>query len=273
VFSTDRSREPSRGRRAGGAEQRVTYILKGGADEVYKLRFSFQGFCYVAVEGWPGEPTLDRLTGIVVHSDMPVIGLFETSSPALDQLQHNIRWSQKGNFLDVPTDCPQRDERLGWTGDAQIFARTAAVLGKRDDATVYEALLRKIRKAFVREFVTAAGRVGENTQTAYVLALQFDMLPTDQRHEAARRLAADVRARGHLTTGFVGTPYLCDVLSRYGYTDLRVPSPHPRRLPVLALPREAGGNDVVVEVGSGRYSFAYEVGPSFLGKTAGFPSS
>lgn len=80
-------------------------------------------------------------------------------------------------------------------------------------------------------------------QTAYVLALQFDMLPTDQRHEAARRLAVDVRARCHLTTGFVGTPCLCDVLSRYGYTDLRVPSPHPRRLPVMALPREAGSDD------------------------------
>jgi alpha-L-rhamnosidase len=311
-----------------GAEQKVTYILKGGIDEVYEPRFTFQGFRYVTVEGWPGGPALDSLTGIVVHSDMPVIGRFETSSPVLDQLQHNIRWSQKGNFLDVPTDCPQRDERLGWTGDAQIFARTAAfnmevagfftkwlgdlasdqqadgavphvvpdVLSENGrgssasaawaDAavivpwTIYQSygdtrilerqypsmkawveyMRRQTGEAHIwrsglhfgdwlafattapdypgattgKDLIatafyahstdllrrTAAGRVGENTQTAYVLALQFDLLPADQRHEAARRLAADVKARGHLTTGFVGTPYLCDVLSRYGYTDL-----------------------------------------------------
>ena len=72
----------------------------------------------------------------------------------------------------------------------------------------------------MKEFVTAAGRVGENTQTAYAVALQFDLLPEDLRAEAARRLAAEVKTRGHLTTGFVGTPYLCHVLSRYGYTDV-----------------------------------------------------
>ena len=93
---------------------------------MYEPHFTFQGFRYVAVEGWPGEPTLDGLTGVVVHSDMPVTGRFTTSSPLLNQLQHNIQWGQKGNFLDVPTDCPQRDERLGWTGDAQVFSRTAA---------------------------------------------------------------------------------------------------------------------------------------------------
>jgi alpha-L-rhamnosidase len=340
------------------AKQRVTYILKGGADEVYEPHFTFQGFRYVAVEGWPGEPAPDDLTGVVVHSDLPVTGRFTTSSPLLDQLQHNIRWGQKGNFLDVPTDCPQRDERLGWTGDAQVFSRTAAfnmnvagfftkwlgdvaadqqpdgavphvvpnvlttaekresgsaawadsaviipwnmylsygdtrllerqypsmkawveyerrqageaglwtsgfhfgdwlafastasdypgattgkdliatafyahstdllqraaaVLGKKDDAAEYADLLPRIKEAFRKEFVTPAGRVGENTQTAYVLALQFDLLPEEQRAEAARRLAAEVKARGHLTTGFVGTPYLCHVLTRFGHLDL-----------------------------------------------------
>jgi alpha-L-rhamnosidase len=340
------------------ARQQVTYILKGAGDEVYEPHFTFQGFRYVVVSGWPGEPTLDSLVGVVVHSDMRVTGSFETSSPLLNQLQHNIRWGQKGNFLDVPTDCPQRDERLGWTGDAQVFARTAAfnmdvagfftkwladvgadqqsdgavphvvpdvlsekgrgasasaawadaaviipwtmylnygdtrvletqyasmkawveymrrqagdanlwntgshfgdwlafattdadypgattgkdliatafyahstdllkrtaaVLGKTDDEAVYAALVPKIRAAFVREFVTAAGRVGENTQTAYVLALEFELLPDDLRAEAARRLAADVRARAHLTTGFVGTPYLCHVLARHGHLDV-----------------------------------------------------
>jgi alpha-L-rhamnosidase len=340
------------------AKQLVTYVLKGGTEEVYEPHFSFQGFRYVAVEGWPGEPTLDSLTGVVVHSDMAVAGRFTTSNPLLNQLQHNILWGQKGNFLDVPTDCPQRDERLGWTGDAQAFSRTAsfnmdvagfftkwlgdvaadqnregsvpfvvpdvlsqegkfsggsaawadaatiipwnlylaygdqrllerqypsmkawvehmrreagatnlwttgfhfgdwlafattasdypgattgkdliasafyahstdllqqaaAVLGKKDDAAEYGALLPKIKEAFLKEFVTSSGRVGENTQTAYAVALQFDLLPEDLRAEAARRLATEVKTRGHLTTGFVGTPYLCHVLSRYGYTNV-----------------------------------------------------
>jgi alpha-L-rhamnosidase len=347
------------------AKQEVTYVLKGGGPETYEPHFSFQGFRYVAVAGWPGEPTLDAFTGVVVHSDMAVTGSFETSNPLLNQLHHNIRWGQKGNFLDVPTDCPQRDERLGWTGDAQVFSRTAsfnmdvagfftkwladvaadqsakgvvphvvpnvlsrtdvggqeeasfpggsaawadvativpwnmylaygdrrllerqypsmrawveyqrreageknlwttgfhfgdwlayattasdypgattgkdliasafyahstdllqkaaAVLGRTEDAAFYGALLPRIKAAFLREFVTPAGRVGENTQTAYALALQFDLLPEEMRAEAARRLADEVRTRGHLTTGFVGTPYLCHVLSRFGYTDL-----------------------------------------------------
>ena len=345
------------------AKQQVTYTLKGGAEEAYEPHFTFQGFRYVAVEGWPGEPTLDGLTGVVVHSDMPVTGRFAASSPLLEQLQHNIRWGQKGNFVDVPTDCPQRDERLGWTGDAQVFSPTAAfnmdvasfftkwlgdlaadqsdkgsvphvvpnvlnpadvreqdrfpggsaawadaatiipwnmylayadarllerqypsmkawveymrreaggshlwttgfhfgdwlayattasdypgattgkdliasafyahstdllqraatVLGKKDEAAEYAALLPRIKDAFVREFVTSAGRVGENTQTAYAVALQFDLLPEGMRAEAARRLAAEVKSRGHLTTGFVGTPYLCHVLSRHGHTNL-----------------------------------------------------
>ena len=76
--------------------------------------------------GYPGELTPDKVTGVVVHSDMAPAGEFETSKPLINQLQHNILWGQKGNFLDVPTDCPQRDERLGWTGDAQVFSRTAA---------------------------------------------------------------------------------------------------------------------------------------------------
>jgi alpha-L-rhamnosidase len=346
------------------AKQEVAYVLKGGGVETYEPRFTFQGFRYVAVAGWPGEPSEDALTGIVLHSDMDPTGRFETSNPLLNQLQHNIVWGQKGNFLDVPTDCPQRDERLGWTGDAQVFSRTssfnmdvagfftkwladvaadqndegavphvvpnvlvttdvsrqnepfpgasaawadvativpwnmylayadrrllerqypsmkawveyqrreagdthlwtsgfhfgdwlafattrsdypgattgkdliaaaffahstdllqraATVLGKEEDASFYGSLVPRIKEAFRREFVTATGRVGENTQTAYVLALQFDLLPDELRREAARRLAAEVETRGHLTTGFVGTPYLCHVLSRTGRLDL-----------------------------------------------------
>jgi alpha-L-rhamnosidase len=339
------------------AAQTVRYTLKGGGPETFEPHFSFQGFRYVAIDGYPGELVPANITGVVVHSDMRSTGEFETSSKLINQLQHNILWGQKGNFLDVPTDCPQRDERLGWTGDAQVFSRTAAfnmdvagffskwledvafdqfengsvpyvvpdvlsspgkpaggsaawsdvatiipwnmyltygdkqilerqyqsmsrwveyerqragddyiwdgdfhfgdwlafatsrpdypgattskdliataffahstdllqrtaqVLGKQDDAARYAELLSRIKKAFDREFVTETGRVGEDTQTAYALALQFDLLPEELRPIAARRLAQDVNRRGHLTTGFVGTPYLCHVLSRYGYLD------------------------------------------------------
>lgn len=340
------------------AKETVQYTLKGSGLETYEPHFTFQGFRYVSVEGYPGEVTPENITGIVIHSDMTRTSEFETSNQLINQLHHNIIWGQKGNFLDVPTDCPQRDERLGWTGDAQVFSRTAAfnmdvagfftkwlkdvaadqfengsvpyvvpnvlgnrptgqpggsaawadaaviipwnmylnygdkrvleeqydsmvrwveyeraragedyiwsgdshfgdwlafatnradypgattskdliataffahstdllqraaqVLGKRNDAERYAELLAKIKSAFCREFVTGTGRVGEATQTAYALALEFDLLPESLRAVAAKRLAEEVRTRGHLTTGFVGTPYLCHVLSRYGYLD------------------------------------------------------
>ncbi len=334
------------------AKQTVQYILKGGGAEMFEPHFTFQGFRYVAVDGFPGQLTPESLTGVVIHSDMARTGDFESSKPLVNQLQKNIVWGQRGNFLDVPTDCPQRDERLGWTGDAQVFAPTAAfnmdvaafftkwlgdvaadqlengavpyvipnvlgdrsagsaawadaavivpwtmymsygdkrvletqydsmvrwveyarrrasedciwtgdfhfgdwlafattrsdypgattgkdliatamfarstdllaraarVLGKQEDAAKYGELLERIKAAFRREFVTETGRVGENTQTAYALALHFDLLPEQLRPLAAQRLVADVRERKHLTTGFVGTPYLCHVLSRFGY--------------------------------------------------------
>jgi len=347
------------------AKQTVQYTLRGGGMETYEPGFTFMGFRYVAVDGFPGEPGLDSLTGIVVHSDIPSTGTFECSNPLINQLQHNIVWGQKGNFVDVPTDCPQRDERLGWTGDAQVFIRTACfnrdvagfftrwlrdlaaeqgpggsvphvipdpmgrpsprrrggmgggsssawadaavicpwtvylcygdtrileqqyasmaawvgymraqagdkylwttgfhfgdwldfrgmgpmaaapitdkeliataffaystnllqrtaeVLGKAEDAAMYADLLAKIQTAFGAEFVSPAGRVASNSQTSYVLALHFDLLPEALRPKAAARLAEEVRNHGyHLTTGFVGTPYLCHVLHRFGYTDL-----------------------------------------------------
>jgi alpha-L-rhamnosidase len=338
------------------ARQKITYILKGAKAELYQPHFTFQGFRYVAVEGYPGELTLDSLTGVVVYSDMPVAGSFECSDPRVNQLHQNIVWGQRGNFLDVPTDCPQRDERLGWTGDAQVFARTACfnmeaagfftrwlrdlvadqradgayphvapnVLGEaaagatgwadagiicpwtlylcyadkrilaehyqpmqrwmdymnervgddliwrgdfhfgdwlsqeRDDlgrpfgmtendlvataffagstslmakiarlledddsAQRYQELFECIRQAFCEEFVSPAGRIGTNTQTAYVLALKFDLLPDEMRAEAARRLVADIKGRGnHLSTGFLGTSHLCHVLTQLGHLDV-----------------------------------------------------
>ncbi|SDM17572.1 alpha-L-rhamnosidase [Catalinimonas alkaloidigena] len=108
------------------ADATLRYVLNGNGTETYEPRFTFMGFRYVAVEGFPGELTPEHLTGVVIHSDMEPTGTFTSSNELLNQLQHNIQWGQKGNFLDVPTDCPQRDERLGWTGDAQAFCRTAA---------------------------------------------------------------------------------------------------------------------------------------------------
>jgi alpha-L-rhamnosidase len=100
-----------------------------------------------------------------------------------------------------------------------LLLRTARVLGRQDEISRYSEQLDQVRKAFRREFVTETGRVGENTQTAYALALQFNLLPEELRPIAAQRLAREVRDRQHLTTGFLGTPYLCQVLSRYGYLD------------------------------------------------------
>jgi alpha-L-rhamnosidase len=108
------------------ANQQDKYILKGQGAEEYEPHFTFHGFRYVEVIGYPGEPDLETITGQVVHSDTPVTGQLETSDPMVNQLYSNITWGQRGNFISVPTDCPQRDERLGWTGDAQIFARTAS---------------------------------------------------------------------------------------------------------------------------------------------------
>ena len=102
------------------------YVLAGNGEEVYEPRFTFHGFRYVEVTGYPGEPSLDAVTGCVVHSATPPAGSFECSSPMVNKLQSNIVWGQRDNFLSVPTDCPQRDERLGWMGDAQIFVRTAS---------------------------------------------------------------------------------------------------------------------------------------------------
>lgn len=107
---------------------RVTdyYTFKDDQEVIWEPKFTFHGFRYVELANYPGEVTADTITGIVLHSEMPQTGTFECSEPLLNQLQHNILWGQKGNFLDVPTDCPQRDERLGWTGDIQVFVRTAA---------------------------------------------------------------------------------------------------------------------------------------------------
>jgi alpha-L-rhamnosidase len=345
-----------------GAKVELNYTLAGTGDEIYEPRFTFMGFRYVEVRGFPGNLTTDNISGVVVHSDMTPTGSFESSNQLLNQLQHNIVWGMKGNFVDVPTDCPQRDERLGWTGDAQAFCRTAAFnmdvssfftkwlkdvsadqkpggevpdvipdvlnkqgalnaqpsagwgdvsviapwtmylvygdkqilenqyagmkawveyirkragnsyiwkggskygdwlfyhpsvnshpepdgytepdfiatayyaysakllslaaaeLGKGDDAKLYSDLYDKVKNIIVNEYVTPAGRIGTNSQTSYVLALAFDLLPENLRLKSAQFLVNDIKSRrNHLSTGFLGTIYLCHVLSRYGFTDV-----------------------------------------------------
>lgn len=369
-----------------GARATDVYTFKGEGEEIWEPTFTFHGFRYVELVGYPGEVTKDTITGVVVHSEMEQTGTFECSDPTINQLQSNILWGQKGNFVDVPTDCPQRDERLGWTGDIQVFARTAAfnmdvagfmtkwandvtdsqsdagavpavvpgvinlndggpawadaavicpwtiylcygdksilennyatmtkfmnfmvneskdlircapgykgwmgfgdwlsinaetprdligtaflaydanlmaqiagVLGKRNDASKYRKLFNDVKKAFQNRYLkdgtVTAEEISEmrkileqehsisrgnlekvdygpvnsevfNTelftpsQTAYVLALHFDLLPEKLRPIAAQELVEDIKRRNmHLSTGFVGAPYLPHVLSNNG---------------------------------------------------------
>ena len=120
-----------------------TYICRGGGTpEVWEPRFTFHGFRYVELTGLPGKPALNTLTGRVITSDTPETGTFQCSNPMVNQLQSNIEWGQRGNFVSVPTDCPQRDERLGWMGDAQIFVRTATY--NCDVAAFYEEWMQAV---------------------------------------------------------------------------------------------------------------------------------
>lgn len=344
------------------AKALATYELNG-EQQTIEPHFTFFGFRYVQVEGIDVNP--GDYQAIALHSDMASTGSLETSNPLLNQLQSNIRWGQKGNFLDVPTDCPQRDERLGWTGDAEVFSRTASfnfnvnqffakwlkdlkadqfpngavphvipdilnkpnagpeaqngaagwsdasiiipyniyttygdkqvlenqyesmkaylnyvrsvakndlwntgfqyadwlsyrvddskgmigqksavtdnylvaqcffaynaelmvktarILGKTEDYKEFEKLQDRIKLQFQKEFMTANGRLISDTQTAYILALQFDMIPGNLRAAALERLVNNIKSyQYHLTTGFLGTPFLNPVLSRFGRNDI-----------------------------------------------------
>ncbi|MGN8069430.1 alpha-L-rhamnosidase [Mucilaginibacter sp. SG564] len=337
------------------AKQEITYVFKSDSAESYEPHFTFQGFRYLKVVGYNGPLDSTNVAAYAVYSDMAQTGKFSTSNPLVNQLQHNIQWGQKGNFVDVPTDCPQRDERMGWTGDAQAFARTATfnmdvagfftkwlkdlsadqhkdgavpyvipnvldsvssaasgwsdvatiapwtiylaygdkqvlqqqyesmkawvgyiqmhsrnylwdtgnhfgdwlfyagtnyadgaaltdknliaqafyaystqllinaarILQRGDDVQKYTQLLYNIKKAFQSEYVTPNGRMISGTQTSYVLALSFDLLPENLRESAAKRLVNNIQDYDeHITTGFLGTPYICHVLSRFGHTDI-----------------------------------------------------
>ncbi|GAB2826011.1 glycoside hydrolase family 78 protein [Actinocorallia aurea] len=105
-----------------------TYTLRGGGVEEWEPRFTLHGFRYAEVADWPGELAEDSVEALVCHTDLRRTGWFACSDPLLNRLHENVLWSMRGNFVDLPTDCPQRDERLGWTGDIQVFAPTAAFL-------------------------------------------------------------------------------------------------------------------------------------------------
>jgi alpha-L-rhamnosidase len=110
------------------AEATDRYVLAGAGPETYEPTFTMHGFRYVEVSGWPTNLDPEAFRAIVCHSDMERTGWFECSDEALTKFHDNVVWSMRGNFVDVPTDCPQRDERLGWTGDLQVFAPTACFL-------------------------------------------------------------------------------------------------------------------------------------------------
>ncbi len=316
----------------------------------WKPTFTFHGFRYVELSGFEGAavPEKDWVVGLVLRTDIPQIGIFESSHDKLNQLQSNITWGQRGNFLDIPTDCPQRDERMGWTGDAQAFLSTsmfnfdshafwkswlgsmrddqlpngkipcvipdvfagpdspgwmdaativpwniyvrtgdreilaenyammeglvgfyrkkakqnliprisafgdwlqpyakdnkgdtpfpllgtafyahsarlladsAEVLGKKDDAKKYRSEAESVREAFVAHYFDEEGKLqnAPETQTAYILAFEFDLLPPQMEAQAAAHLLRLIEeAEGHLRTGFLGTPYIAQVLDETG---------------------------------------------------------
>jgi alpha-L-rhamnosidase len=321
------------------------YSLKGGGPEVYEPHFTFHGFRYVELTGYPGTPAQDAITGIVLRSDLRTSGNFECSNAMLNRLQSNIVWGQRGNFLSVPTDCPQRDERDGWTGDIQAFARTAtfnmdsaaflskwlidlehgqdaegslpdiapttasfgrgkfgwgdagvmvpwtlyqvyddkrmieqryqmmrrwveflrgkakdylaptdsygdwvspkpeapkdvlstayfarvtwqlskmaAVIGETEAAKQYEDLFQQIKAAFNRAYVSEDAKIKSDTQSVYVVALRFNLLPGDRRAIAAKHLVAAIeRANWHVGTGFLGAANLLPALSDAGHIDI-----------------------------------------------------
>jgi alpha-L-rhamnosidase len=122
------------------------YVLRGDPNgETYVPRFTFHGFQYVELTGYPGTPDTEAITGMVLHSDTPLASDFECSDPMVNRLFKNIVWTQRANFLDLPTDCPQRDERFGWTGDAQIYVGAATY--NADVAAFYSKWLRELMES------------------------------------------------------------------------------------------------------------------------------
>ncbi len=129
----------------GKAKATDTYILKGEEKEIYEPRFTYHGFRYVEITGFPGTPTLESIEGRVVHSAVEPIGGFICSNPLINHIHKNILWGQLSNLMSIPTDCPQRNERMGWMGDAQLTAEEA--IYNFDMAGFYTKWINDIREA------------------------------------------------------------------------------------------------------------------------------
>ncbi|MEU1973008.1 family 78 glycoside hydrolase catalytic domain [Microbacterium sp. NPDC019599] len=169
--------------REAKSTDRYTFAGRPEGEE-WEPRFTFHGFRYVEVDGWPGD--LDAavadgaLVARVIHSDLARTGWFESSDPLLNRLHDNVVWGMRGNFVDVPTDCPQRDERLGWTGDIQVFAPTASFL--YDCSGMLSGWLRDLE----------AEQLPDGTVPWFVPVIPADTMWTPQRPGAAWGDAATV---------------------------------------------------------------------------------
>ena len=124
------------------AKAQMIYV-SDGRQETVRAHFTYFGFRYVRITGWPGSVSRENFTGRVVYSDLDTAIAFRSSSERLNRLAANAFWGQRSNFLDMPTDCPQRDERLGWTGDAQVFSPTACF--QMDTRAFYRKFLKDLR--------------------------------------------------------------------------------------------------------------------------------
>jgi alpha-L-rhamnosidase len=150
--------------------QEVRYTLKGEGEEEYEPHFTVHGFRYAKLEGYPGEPRPEDFYAVAIYSDMVPTGTFECSDLMINQLHHNAEWSMKGNFLDLPTDCPTR-ERAGWTGDAQIFTPSASFL--MDTQAFFSKWLTELRdeqfpNGMVGNFVPNPYRLVKGTYFKYL---------------------------------------------------------------------------------------------------------
>ncbi|TSJ36575.1 Bacterial alpha-L-rhamnosidase [Mucilaginibacter corticis] len=353
------------------------YVLNG-IQSILNPHFTYHGFRYARLTwirdkknipipetGWSAE-------AVALYTDLKHTGTFACSEPVISRLQKNIEWSLNSNFFEIPTDCPQRSERLGWTGDAQVFAPTACflrntkkfysswlndlageqgenggvptyiptvephkpevkgvagwgdaativpwtvyetyadkklleqqyssmkawvdyiqgqsndglweangygdwyamgpstklplidqcywarsaqilaaaakVLGKTADAVKYAGMVATVKSNFMKTYVNADGSLKIKTQTAYVLALAFDMLPEDKRADAANRLVTLIRQNDdHLATGFLGTPFLLKVLADYGYADVAYKLLNQKTMPSWLYPITMGATTI-----------------------------
>lgn len=354
-----------------GARAVDTYVCRGQGVETWEPKFTFHGFQYIEVSGLGRKPTPDEVVGVAISSDSPNVGTLETSDPMLNQLVSNAYWTQRMNFIDIPTDCPQRDERLGWTGDAQAYihtatmtsdvqafftkwlitledaqredgqfpmvapvkvagsdggpawadagvicpwtiyqaygdkrllaklypsmkkfiafcvkrstpemlpppqfhcfgdwvsinantpndviytayfaysaslmARAADALGLKEDAEKHRALFRQIRESFNKAYVSEEGVIKGDTQCAYVLAIAFDLLTPEMTQIAADRLIADIKKRGGLSTGFVGTRDIMNALSKVGRNDVAYELLHSTKFPSWGFTIKNGATSI-----------------------------